>query len=490
MRSTISRSASASATRRNSYVLEVAQAAVDQLGRGRMRWRTPGRLRSTSSHRQPAAGGVARDAGAVDAAADHQQVVDHFHASGMRTPSATPSPSGRFDAAMVPPWNSAISRATYSPSPRCGVPARARFAHRDHRLEQAGAHLFGQRRALVRHGERRGAARCLERDAHRRCAAREVHRVLHQLVEQLRGEVGRAFHLDAAPGRQLERESAPADRRADSLRRSRAPPRPGQSARARPRAGSAPGATPRSCARGCDRGAPGPARRARCRRAAPPPGELQVLERRAHHGDRRAQLVRQAPGHALQVGVVLGEALEHRGEAARQVADLVAPRSEPAVSRVTMRPRASIADSASSRRRRMRIESRVANAISSTAGAARTPRASAAAAARARRCAPTSPSWWSPRPPPRRHLVADPDRVRRRHHDRAAVARMAGARRRRALQRGGDLRAGGEHVLRAAPRRNPRSAAESASRRAGCHQGASTATSAGRRRLPAAAITW
>src|SRR6185436_18446143 len=102
-------------------MLEIAQPAVDQL-RGRRRSRRRQIVAFDQYHRQPAASGVARDADAVDAAADHQQVVDHFHASGMRTPSATPSPPGRFDAAIVPPWNSAIRRATNSPSPRCGAP--------------------------------------------------------------------------------------------------------------------------------------------------------------------------------------------------------------------------------------------------------------------------------------------------------------------------------------------------------------------------------
>src|SRR6185503_1130785 len=102
-------------------MLEVAQPAVDQLGGCRRR-----RRRQVAAldqhHGQPPSGRVARDADTVDAAADHQQVVDHFHARGMRTPSATPSPAVRFVAAMVPPWNSAIRRATYRPSPRCGVP--------------------------------------------------------------------------------------------------------------------------------------------------------------------------------------------------------------------------------------------------------------------------------------------------------------------------------------------------------------------------------
>ena len=52
--------------------------------------------------------------------------------------------------------------------------------------------------------------------------------------------------------------------------------------------------------------------------------QLQVLQRGAHHRDRRAQLVRQAPRHAFQVGMVLRELRQHGREAARQVADLVA----------------------------------------------------------------------------------------------------------------------------------------------------------------------
>ena len=119
-------------------LLEVAQAAVDQLG-GRRRGRAGEIAALDQQHRQAAAGGVARDAGAVDAAADDQQVVLAVHISrraGKRTLSATPSPAGRSAAAMLPPWNSAIRRATYRPSPRCGAPVGARFAHRDHRIEQ------------------------------------------------------------------------------------------------------------------------------------------------------------------------------------------------------------------------------------------------------------------------------------------------------------------------------------------------------------------
>ena len=55
-------------------MLEIAQSAVDQLGRGR-----GGRRRQVAlldqQHRKPAAGGVTRDAAAMDAAADYRDVV-------------------------------------------------------------------------------------------------------------------------------------------------------------------------------------------------------------------------------------------------------------------------------------------------------------------------------------------------------------------------------------------------------------------------------
>ena len=57
-------------------LLEVAQAAVDQLGRGR-RSRAGKVAALDQQRRQAAAGGVARDAGAVDAAANDEEIVDH-----------------------------------------------------------------------------------------------------------------------------------------------------------------------------------------------------------------------------------------------------------------------------------------------------------------------------------------------------------------------------------------------------------------------------
>ena len=55
-------------------VLEIAQAAVDELGRGRRGARAEVVLLQ-QQHAQAAAGGVARDAGAVDAAADDGEIV-------------------------------------------------------------------------------------------------------------------------------------------------------------------------------------------------------------------------------------------------------------------------------------------------------------------------------------------------------------------------------------------------------------------------------
>src|SRR5207249_4438135 len=92
-------------------LLEIAQPAMDQL-RGRRRGRRRQIAAFDQQHREPAAGSIAGDAGAIDAAADDQQVIVHFHASGMRTVTATPSPAGRFAASVLPPWYSAIRRAT------------------------------------------------------------------------------------------------------------------------------------------------------------------------------------------------------------------------------------------------------------------------------------------------------------------------------------------------------------------------------------------
>src|SRR3979490_2498616 len=92
-------------------LLEIAQPAMDQL-RGRRRGRRRQIASLDQQHREPPAGSVARDAGTIDAAANDQQVIAHFHASGMRTVTATPSLAGRFAASILPPWYSAIRRAT------------------------------------------------------------------------------------------------------------------------------------------------------------------------------------------------------------------------------------------------------------------------------------------------------------------------------------------------------------------------------------------
>ena len=73
MRSSTSRSASASRTSRKASVLEVAQPAMDELGGGR---RSAGGEVALldQQHLEAAAGGIARDAGAVDAAADDGEI--------------------------------------------------------------------------------------------------------------------------------------------------------------------------------------------------------------------------------------------------------------------------------------------------------------------------------------------------------------------------------------------------------------------------------
>ena len=57
-------------------VLEVAQAAVDQLGGGR-RSRRSEVIAFDKQRGEAATGGIARDPSAVDAAADYEQVVGH-----------------------------------------------------------------------------------------------------------------------------------------------------------------------------------------------------------------------------------------------------------------------------------------------------------------------------------------------------------------------------------------------------------------------------
>ena len=74
IRSSNSRSASASRTMQERAMLEIAKPAVDQLGRGLRRARGEIVLLD-QQHAQAAAGGVARDAGTVDAAADDGEIV-------------------------------------------------------------------------------------------------------------------------------------------------------------------------------------------------------------------------------------------------------------------------------------------------------------------------------------------------------------------------------------------------------------------------------
>src|SRR6266849_10212509 len=198
-------------------------------------------------------------------------------------------------------------------------------AHRDHRSKKLSAHLFRQERPLVLDAELDEAVRDGKRNPDRLAwlaGGCEIHRVRDELVEQLRGKVGRALgycflvrlsqfeelirigeavSLDAACYDFAEVEALALDRSESLLQARRLAHASENGAQA-----------PQALFRALDVDA-GVGR-----------GELQVFQGRTHHRDRRAQLVRQAARHALQVGVMLRELAEHGREAARQVADLVA----------------------------------------------------------------------------------------------------------------------------------------------------------------------
>ena len=149
-----------------------------------------------------------------------------------------------------------------------------------------------------------------------------------------------------------------------------------------------------------------------------------------------------------------------------------------------MRPRASIADSASSRSRRMRTESRVAKAMSSTAAPANAASVSSSSRSSAAlftditelvvSSVTTAPATSSPlQIGCAADITARPSRVTR-------------ARRRRALQRRRDVPPGGEHVLHLAFGKvlgRPGMSQPNETVTSGCHHGASAATSVARRRL-------
>ena len=391
---------------------------------------------------------------------------------------------------MVPPWNSAIRRATYSPSPRCGVPAPLRFAHRDHRLEQARR---ASPRAAAGPGWRRvsTAAPADSSSATRTGspAAREVDRVLHQLVEQLGGKVGRAFHLDLAPRAAARARTRPADRRGGSLRRSRAPPRP-RSKRSR-------STVRRLCSR---RDASVMRSRMRLSRAKPCSARsmYRAAPRPARASGSRAT---SAPRRSACAARATGARPCSRGRRGAARGARAPPRSCATGRRSRRRasePAASRDDAAARVDRRLGFVAQPPDAHGEPRGECHQQHAGAG-----ERGERQQQQALERRAPHRHrrirgllghhgagHLVADPDRMRRRNHDRAAVAGVAGARRRRALQRGRDLRRRWRARPPGAIRRSPRSAAGSASRRAAATRAPRCDTSTGRRRLPAEAITW
>ena len=196
-------------------------------------------------------------------------------------------------------------------------------------------------------------ARDAARRSRRRCANSTA--LATQLVEHLRDQVRRAVDDDRAARARRSAIARVRIREPVAVDAAARPPARGRSARARRRTGSARAAWPRSSASGSAsrRARPSCARVDVHARVVGQRRRLQVVERRAHHGDRRAQLVRQPARHLLLVARVLGEAREHAARSCATGRRSRRPRRELASAPRT-RPCASIARSASSRRRRMR----------------------------------------------------------------------------------------------------------------------------------------
>ncbi len=236
--------------------------------------------------------------------------------------------------------------------------------HRHHRVEQPPDHRRRQRRPLIGHHEDRVVALAREPQFDR-SAGGELDGVGNELVEHLRDQVRRAVDGDG-----LRRQ-----RKVERRARIRLPV-------AVDAAGDDGGeiealafdvgqrvlepgglAHPRE-----DRGQPGDAA-LRALDVDAGVGRqrlgIEVVERAPDHGDRRAQFVRQPRRHLLLVTGVLGQSLEHGGEAARQVADLVPGARARAAGR-RRGPADRSPRSASSRSRRMRVASREANHVSAS----------------------------------------------------------------------------------------------------------------------------
>ena len=191
-------------------VLEVAQAAVDQL-RGGRRGRAGEIVLLDQQHRQAAPRGVARDAGAVDAAADHQQVVasrsmrsgnahaqrDAVAARQVRRGDACRRGTRRSGARCT-----ARGRGAASPAPRrrrAPTPSTRTAASRI--VSGSSGPLF----ATVSSG---GAAGVLERDATGAPAREKSTAFSTSLSSSCAARSGAPSHLDAALGQRRARTRA------------------------------------------------------------------------------------------------------------------------------------------------------------------------------------------------------------------------------------------------------------------------------------------
>ena len=443
--------------------------ARDSAGRRAPASRTPTRWRRARSSRSTSSTDSPRPAAsrAMPAPLMPPPITSRSWITSMRGAGARRAPRPRPRPGSTPRWCRRGTRRSAAPrtAPVRGAACRCRRASRIEIIDSnrrvrilsgSGGPWLATVSAAVPAG-------VVERHAHRRTArARNRPRSPPACRAAGRQDPARPRPRRAGPPAAARARRWPADRRGGSPRRSRAPPR-ARSKRSRS-----------SARRLCSR-----------REASVMRSRIRFEPREALLGALDVEIVRSPwifsgfperiePPRSACAARARGARPCSRGRNGARRAARAPPRScakgrrsrrrapEPA-SRVTMWPRASIADSASSRRRRMRMDRRVANAISTMRGAGEGGEGQQQQALE--------------RGALHRHhrigglfghhragdLVAAPDRVRGRH-DHGARRRACGAcaspacpasprpRRRRSRAR-----------PRAAPRRNPRSGAESAS---------------------------
>ena len=197
-------------------------------------------------------------------------------------------------------------------------------AHAHERVEQAVLHLVGQRRAVVRDRELGAVGRRRQADTDPAVLGRERARVVDQLVERLRDELGRA----------VQAELRCVELQRDATRRREVAVRLGAAAheraevevlafRALDRALHAARLGHRAQDHRQPLGAVARALRVDARRF----GEcfvLQVVQRRTHDRQRRIELVRELARERAQVVGIRADLAEQAREAARKIAEVVA----------------------------------------------------------------------------------------------------------------------------------------------------------------------